>query len=425
MNRVWHPDAVHAKANAPPVGKARGRGRGDGALPSTPRRNVAVHSTAPQIPPPASPAMMKRRHYLILASFALVVIAPLVVSFWYLESRAADQYESITGFTVSRVDALPAPAGALPTGLGQLSLGMSTDGDIVQQFIQSQKLVELVDARVDLRAKWARPANDPVFAFDPSGSIEDLVDYWQDMVSVYHDGSSGLIQLRVRAFDPRDARQIARAIVDECTSMINRLGAKARSDAIRHAREELDHALARLKAARRAMTAFRNRTQIVDPQAAIQGQMGVLNSLQQQLASALVKLDLLQQTAPVAGPRAAQLRREIAVIKQRIAQERGKFGKGNGMAKGADYASVVGEYEGLSVEMEFAQRNYLSALSAFEAARAEARRQALYMAVFVAPTLAETAQYPQRAQLLAELAFFLSLGWGIAVLVAHTVRDRH
>jgi len=424
VNRAWHPDAVHAKANAPPVGKARVRGRGDGALPSTPWRNVAVHSTAPQIPPPASPARMKRRHYLILASLALVVIAPLVVSFWYLESRAADQYESITGFTVSRVDALPVPAGALRTGLGQLSLGMSTDGDIVQQFIQSQNLIELVDARVDLRAKWARPANDPVFAFDPSGSIEDLVDYWQDMVSVYHDGSSGLIQLRVRAFDPRDARQIARAIVDECTSMINRLGAKARSDAIRHAREELDHALARLKAARRAMTAFRNRTQIVDPQAAIQGQMGVLNSLQQQLASALVKLDLLQQTAPVAGPRAAQLRREIAVIKQRIAQERRKFGEGNGMAKGADYASVVGEYEGLSVEMEFAQRNYLSALSAFEAARAEARRQALYLAVFVAPTLAQTAQYPQRALLLAELGFFLALGWGIAVLVAHTVRDR-
>ncbi|MDQ7079733.1 MAG: sugar transporter [Paracoccaceae bacterium] len=367
---------------------------------------------------------MKRRHYLTLASFALVVIAPLAVSLWYLESRAADQYESTTGFTVSRVDALPATTGALPTGLGQLSLGMSTDGDILQQFIQSQKLVEQVDARVDLRAKWAKPANDPVFAFDTRGSIEDLVDYWQDMVSVYHDGSSGLIQLRVRAFDPRDARQIARAIVAECDTMINRLSAKARADAIRHAREELDHAVTRLKAARRAITAFRSRTQIVDPQAAIQGQMGVLNTLQQQLASALVKLDLLRETAPVAGPRAAQLRREIAAIKQRIAQERRKFGEGNGVAKGADYASVVDEYEGLSVDLEFAQRNYLSALSAFEAARAEARRQALYLAVFVAPTLAQTAQYPQRALLLAELGLFLALGWGIAVLVAYTVRGR-
>ncbi len=58
--------------------------------------------------------------------------------------------------------------------------------------------------------------------------------------------------------------------------------------------EDLDLALERLKAAREALTAFRLANQIVDPNADIQGQMGLLNTLQAQQAEALIEFDLLR-----------------------------------------------------------------------------------------------------------------------------------
>lgn len=58
-------------------------------------------------------------------------------------------------------------------------------------------------SEIDLRAIWSRPDGDPVYRFNPDGTIEDLVDYWNDMVNVYYDSSTRLIEVRVLAFSPR------------------------------------------------------------------------------------------------------------------------------------------------------------------------------------------------------------------------------
>ncbi|MCE6966917.1 sugar transporter, partial [Cereibacter sphaeroides] len=88
--------------------------------------------------------------------------------------------------------------------------------------------------------------------------IEDLVDYWKRMVRISYDSTTGLIELRVHAFAPKDAQIIAQMILDESTRMINELSAIARADATRYAREELDKAVERLREQRVAVTEFRS-----------------------------------------------------------------------------------------------------------------------------------------------------------------------
>ncbi|MEM8759077.1 MAG: ester cyclase, partial [Pseudomonadota bacterium] len=65
-----------------------------------------------------------------------------------------------------------------------------------------------------LRRIWSKsdPEVDPVFAYHPPGTIEDLVDHWPRKVSIAYDSGSGLIDLRVLAFDPQEARAIAQLI---------------------------------------------------------------------------------------------------------------------------------------------------------------------------------------------------------------------
>ena len=57
-------------------------------------------------------------------------------------------------------------------------------------------------------------------------------------------------------------------------------------------------------------------------------------------------------------------------------------------------------------------------------ARAEANRQSRYLAAYVKPTLAQEAEYPERAKLLLILGGFLMLLWVIGVLIYYSLRDR-
>ena len=281
-----------------------------------------------------------------------------------------------------------------------------------------------MNAQLDLAEIYSKPENDPYFAFDPSGSIEDLVDYWRRMVKVYYDSGTGLIEVRVLAFDPQDAQDVARAIFDENSKVINELSAIARDDATRYASSELERAVERLKDARRAVTLFRAQNRIVDPSADIQGQMGLLNTLQAQLAEALIELDLLLETTSANDPRLSQAQRKIDVITKRIEEERKKFGFGEDERAEGGYAGIVSEYESLSVDLEFAEQAYTASLTAFDIARSEAQRQSRYLAAYIKPTLAQSAQFPQRDILAAMAGLFLFLAWSLLVLIYYSIRDR-
>ncbi|MEL6450270.1 MAG: sugar transporter [Pseudomonadota bacterium] len=374
----------------------------------------------------APPARMRTRHWGLLFTFLLFVVAPLTAGGYYLWAIAKDQYGSITGFTV-RVEE-SAGASELLGGLAQLTGGQaSSDGEILYEFILSQALVRAVDEEVDLRSHYsALWEEDPLFALWPDSSIEDLEWFWSRIVRVSFDQGSGLTELRVLAFDPNMAQRIAQSIVTRSQELINQLNEQARSDAMRYAREDLDEAVARLKTAREALTAFRTRTQIVDPEADIQGRMGVMNNLQQQLAEALIELDLLAGNSRAGDPRVVQAERRIEVIQQRIARERESFvnGEADNGALDEDYPTLIAEFEALSVDREFAEESYRAALAALDVARAQAARQSRYLATYVAPTRAETSEYPQRIFIFALAALFLTLTWAILALVYYSIRDR-
>ena len=273
---------------------------------------------------------------------------------------------------------------------------------------------------MDLRAIWSKPEGDPVFSFRGNDSLESLLAEWERKVRVYYD--NGMIDLRVLSFDPTDSRQIAQAILDEGTLLINQLNDVAREDSLRYARTELDDALARLKQARQAVSEFRNRHQLVDPSADVQGQVGVVTSLNQQLAEELVSLGMLQANAQANDPRIEQTQLRINVIRDQIDAERRKFGSDS--ESGEVLSDIVGQYESLSIDRQFAEQTYTAALAAYDTARAEANRQSRYLAAYVKPTLAQEAEYPERAKLLLILGGFLMLLWVIGVLIYYSLRDR-
>ena len=369
--------------------------------------------------PPAEPAPARRRHIGVIAGFVLSVCLPLAIAAWYLFAVAAEQYASTVGFSV-RKEEIASPI-ELFGGIADVASTGSSDSDILYEFIRSQEIVKLLDGSLGLSNIYAAPENDPVFAYDRSGTIEDLLKYWHRMVRVTYDSATELIEVRALAITPKDAQAISTAIFDESARLVDDLSAIAQQDAIAFAKDEVDRAVERLKSAREAMTQFRLRTQIVDPTADLQGQMGLLSMLEQQLAEALISADLLRESTRASDPRITQAERRITVIQARIKDERRNPGRGDG---GEDYATLLAEFERLTVDREFAEQAYTAALATYDQALAEARRKSRYLAAYIRPTLAEASEYPQKEVLLGIAAFFLISSWSIVVLVYYSVRDR-
>ena len=385
------------------------------------------------IRPVADSAQAKKRHWGLGLAFAVMVALPLAVTTLYLTTRAANQYGSYLGFTVRSEEG--ASASDVLSGFAG-SLGVSGNGtrdsDILYNFIRSQEIVSAIDARLDLRSIYAKYRNtDPVFSFHPDGrffgvkqqgTIEDLTDYWQRMVRISYDQTSGLMDVTALAFSPEDAQAISTAIYDESLSRINALSADARDDATQYATQDLDLAVERLKTAREALTAFRVANEIVDVTADIQGQMGLLSALQVQLAEALIDLDLLQGNARDGDARLGQAQARINAIEAQIENERRKLGSGG--SGDESYANTVADFERLTVDREIAELSYVASVAAYDSAIADANRQSLYLAAYIRPTLAEKSEYPQHSVIIALVGLFSFLTWTIGALVFYALRDR-
>ncbi|GAA6202870.1 sugar transporter [Aquicoccus sp. SU-CL01552] len=424
--------AEGATADAPGEGQAPVAGARRRAARAAAKKNrnrkAAPAGEAPvvAVQPIAPPARLKKRHWGLLASFAALVLLPLVAVIFYLWTLASDQYMSTTGFTVRSQES--GGASELLGGLAQFAGGTTaSDSDILYEFIQSQEMVEAVDAKIDLRAHYSQPwPDDWAFALWPDATLEDLVWYWQRIVGISYDGGTGLIEVQALAFDPQTARAVASAILSESQDRINALNEQAREDAMRYARDDLDQAIARLKEAREALTRFRTRTRIVDPAADIQGRMGVMNNLQQQLAEALIEYDLLRGTSNDSDPRLTKAQQRIDVIRDRIRIERQTFTSENTDtgAVGEDYPTLIAEFESLNVDLQYAEETYRAALTALQVARDDAARQSRYLATYIKPTLAQEAEYPRRAILAGLAGLFLVLIWSIGALIYYSIRDR-
>lgn len=374
------------------------------------------------VAPVAPRARMRLRHLGVVLSFVLFVAVPSLIAAVYLWTRAADQYASYIGFAVHTED-----TGAATDVLGgaiDLTGGSTRDPDILYEFIQSQQLVAQVGETLDLREIFSRPEGDPIFTFDPSGTIEDLHDYWGRMVRIYYDPDTQLIELRVQAFTAEDAHAVAQEVFRRSQALVNRLSAVAREDALSYAREELEKSEDRLRDARQALTQFRNETQIVDPSANVAGQTGLLNTLQQQLAEALIEQDLLRDVTRSTDPRLEQAARKIEVIRKRIAEERQTFGLAGSGGKTEEFNELLAQFEVLTVDREFAEQAWLAARSAYDAAVLEANRQSRYLAAYVGPTTPERAQYPERGMLWALFSLVVFLVWAILTLIAYSIKDR-
>lgn len=324
--------------------------------------------------------------------FLLVVVLPVVVAIIYFGFLASDVYISESQFVIRS----PKQASTTPLGAILQSAGFSNasdEADVAQSFAVSRDALRILNVNRAFEQAYTRPGISIVDRFNPlgvSGSFEHLYRYFQGKVALHNDSSTSITTLAVRAYTPRDAYKFNRQLLEITEATVNSLNERGRQDLVQYAQAEVDNAKARSEAAAIALAAYRNRSGIVDPEKEAQAQMQMISNLQTQLIAAKAELAQVQQYAPQ-NPRIPVIRTQIGTIDSQIKQELSKVAGGRRSLAG----SAV-EYQRLTLENDFADKQLGAALASLEQAKDDAGRKQVYIERVVEPNLPDAPMEPER-----------------------------
>ena len=425
------PAARAAPANPRPL-PARRRGPAAPVAPAKPPIDEAEQQKVVQIvrwmEQEATKARSKKIKPWLMISILACIALPTVLAGLYYFLFAADQYVSEARFAVRSNEGQSADVLGMISGMPRATV--VSDSYIVADYVRSAEMVEELERRIPFRQIYARPEADFLTRLDAEASREDMVDYWGRRVDVGYDSTKNTIAVKVRAFSPQDSERIVSEIVQITRELINNLSAQSRRDAVQFAAAEVARAELRVRGSRQDVLRFRTEYKNFDPSQTAAASLGIVATLEAELSQLNSQLASVSTYLNANAPTVAILRSKIRALEDEIGRKRNEFstvegGGGSDPAnpdKGA-LASVVSQYQELMLDQEFAEKAYAVALASLERARTEADRTQSDLAIYMNPSAAQSATYPNRLLNTFMVFVFAGVIWAIGSLGWLSVRD--
>ncbi|KAA1180423.1 capsule biosynthesis protein [Rhizobium tropici] len=354
-----------------------------------------------------------------LGVYLLAVVGPTLVVSAYYAFIAAPIYVSEASFVVRM--AAPPSSNVFGSLLQNSGITRSQDDTFsVQEYIRSRQALKELAERLPVRAIFGSPQADWLTRFPrlwENNSEEQLFNYYSNRVSVIHNDTTGITVLRTTAFHAQDAADMNTSLLALGGDLLDRLNNRARGDAVRFADGEVQQAQQRVIDAQRNITNFRNKELMIDPNASSMSMIDLISNLTSALANTRARLAETRKTAPDSNS-IPFLTSQAAALEQQIESERAKM-----VGSDKSVAPRIADYESLVLLREFANKALVASLDALEAARADARRQQLYLEVVVPPQMPDEAEMPYALKNVTVVFLSLSLCYLLAWLMVTAIRD--
>ena len=361
----------------------------------------------------------------LLRNIGLFVLLPTAVVGIYLFAFAADQYVVEARFAI-RGEVEPMGNVSLGEFSSLIQKNNSQDSYIVQEYIQSQPMLESAQKELDVMRMFTRDEADFWTRYSGDKPIEELLKYWRKRVQVHIDLISGVMTLTVRAFTPDDALAIGQHVVARAEALINAISSRAQQDMLKHSKDDLAATEERLRKAHLALREFRNRWGIIDPAKSAEATMTTLLSLRKDKIKSENDLQVLRGSGLDEKSRSIQtIVASLTATNQQIKQLEDTLTSDGVAVGGRPVSEAILEYEGLMVERTIAEKLNDSATMMLDRARVAANRQHVYLAVFVPPTRPELSTVPMRCHALFVAFFAFVVMWGCSSLLIAGVKDHN
>lgn len=353
--------------------------------------------------------------------FVCTVILPTILAILYFGLIASDVYISESRFVVRSPERQTAsPLGSLFKGAGFSR--SQDDSYTVQDYILSRDALKLLNEKLALRNMFSKPEIDLFNRFAGLGwwhnSFEDLYRYYQNkIVSIGLNSASSIATLTVRAFSMEEAVQINHFLLEISEALVNQLNERGRQDMVRFAASEVALAESNAKTAALALSDYRNRKGVINPEQQSSIQLQQVAKLQDELIATQAQLSHLQ-TFTRDNPQIPSLQQRVQNLRKEIQTETDRVAGGD-----RSLANKAAEFQRLALEREFADKQLASALASLEQARNEAQRKQLYLERIVQPSKPDKAMEPRRLRGIIATFLLGLISWGVLSMLLAGIRE--
>jgi capsular polysaccharide transport system permease protein len=374
--------------------------------------------------PPANPGEAmnpwRRLTRRINKIFVITVLLPTIAACLYYGVIASDVYISESRFVVRNPQRQSAVG-----GLGSLlqGTGFSRSQDdtySVHDYVLSRDALHELDQQLRVRkafessdVDWFNRFPGPV----PDDSFEAFYRHYRKYVTIDYDTVSSITTLYVRAYTAKDSHDINDLLLQMGERLVNNLNTRSRQDLIQVAQKEVAAAEERSKVAAVALSGYRGKQAVFDPERQSALQLQGVAKLQEELLGAEAQLAQLRQLSPD-NPQIPSLKSRIEALRKTVATEGAKVAGGDG-----SFSTKSPAYDRLQLEKVFAERQLATALASLESARNEANRKQLYLERLVQPNLPDKALEPRRIRNIFTVLLLGIILWGVASLVVASVKE--
>lgn len=365
----------------------------------------------------------------IPSSAMVVVLVPLLVATFYLGLLASDRYSVDVKLAVRSQDTPVMDALGVFSSFGGGG-GTASDSYILIDYILGRGMVEEMSQAVDMRHMFSASSVDWFSRLDAERPIEEIVAYWQKMVSATFEPATGIVRIEVTAFEREQTVKLANAVVAAADGLINRLSTESRHDALKAATTELERAEQRQRLIRAAMRKFREQEQIADPLKRAAAQQEAIERSKTDLQRIDTELQtsrgFMKEDAPsiiVLKNQRIAISKQLEDLQKEVGIEGNTTGDAGKVGGRRAVASMLATYEELEAERQFAEKAYLSALASLERARYDADRKQRFLAVFEKPGIPEEAKYPRTIRDLFVTFLAFGLVWGLGIFIVLGIRE--
>lgn len=352
--------------------------------------------------------------------FACVVLLPTVAVFLYYLLWASPMYVSQTRFAIRSADS---SGGGLDIASALLRSSSSTGADahIVVEYIQSLDIIHDIDKELGVDLHFSDKGHDVFSRLTNNPTQDEQLRYWKWAVIPALDQDTGIITLETKAYSPEMAQKIAAAVLARSEALVNTMNLRAREDAVSLAQSEVQRAEARVRKAQEAMRNFRDAHTLLDPRVTAAGLQGVVTELEGEAVKLRAQLSEAQSFMRSSAPATKALQTRLKAVESQLDQEKQRLA---GLrSQEGNLNAVVGEYEDLTIEAEFAQKQLVTAMSALESARVHEVAKSRYVVAFQQPTLPDESLYPRPFLFTAYVFVGALLLLGLGSLITASIRE--
>ncbi|WP_339927244.1 chain-length determining protein [uncultured Cobetia sp.] len=353
--------------------------------------------------------------------WGLCLFSIFVVSF-YWTFWASDRYVSEANVVLEspQVSMPSLDVSSLLTGGGSSN---SQDMLLLRDYLLSTDMLKYLVKNADFRKHYAGSGADFFTRLrDEDAPLEKLHEYYQKRVSVELDSYAGVLRIKVEAFTPEKAHQIASLLLSQGEAQMNLLGQRLAQEQVEFLEQQVAVLEKRFNATREALLSYQNENGLVSPTATVESLSTVVATLEGQLASLKARRSALSSYQSKRSPEVIRVNSEIKALNDQIESERNRLARQGGNALNA----LSSDYQTLQLKAEFAQQSYSGALEALETTRIEAARKLKKITTLQMPTMPEYSAVPRRLYntiVFVCIALFVSVILSMISLIISDHRD--